>query len=157
MLSLVESRLGRFLDLCLVPLLVAAVFGVAVELRANDSDTPLIALEQSWNEAELRNDPMAVRLLVADDFVITQPDGSQMDKKQFLASIQDTSTHYDVLVSQDFKVRVAGQTAVVTGKYHEKGNTNGKRFDRWGYFTDTWILTNSTWRCIASHDSLAVK
>ncbi len=157
MLCFVASRLGRFLDLCLVPLLVAAVIGVAVEVRATENDTPLIALEQSWNEAELRNDPMAVRLLVADDFLITQPDGSQMDKKQFLASIQDKSTHYDLLVSQDFKVRVAGQTAIVTGKYHEKGNSNGKHFDRWGYFTDTWILSSSTWRCIASHDSLRVK
>src|SRR5205814_9968976 len=99
MLSRLEFRLARVLDLCLVPLLIAAVLAVAIKSQASPNDTPLIALEQSWNEAELRNDPMAVRRIVADEFVITQPDGSRMDKKQFLESIQDTSTHYDLLVS----------------------------------------------------------
>lgn len=157
MIAFMEKRVLRFLELCLVPLLMAAVLGVCAELRAGPPDTPLIALEQSWNEAELRNDPMAVRLILAEDFVITQPDGSRMDKNQFLESVQDTSTHYDLLVSQDFQVRVFGQTAVVTGSYHEKGKTRGKAFDRWGRFTDTWIFVNNTWRCFASHDSLATK
>lgn len=157
MIEFMEKRLRRLLEVCLVPLLFAAVLGVGAEVRAASSDTPLIALEQSWNEAELRNDPMAVKLILADDFLITQPDGSRMNKAQFLDSVQDTSTHYDLLVSQDFNVRVYGDTAVVTGSYHEKGKTHGKAFDRWGRFTDTWIFVHNTWRCFASHDSLAAR
>src|SRR5690348_3905693 len=98
----------------------------------------ILALENAWNQAELHNDPAALKLILTDDFLITEPDGSLLNKQQHMASAADTSYHYDVLVSEGFRVRVYGSVAVVTGTYHEVGSSKGKHFDRRGRFTDTW-------------------
>lgn len=117
----------------------------------------ILALENAWNQAELHNDPAALKLILTDDFLITEPDGSLLNKQQHMASAADTSYHYDVLVSEGFRVRVYGSVAVVTGTYHEVGSSKGKHFDRRGRFTDTWLRFGTSWQCAASHDSIPVK
>jgi ketosteroid isomerase-like protein len=117
----------------------------------------ILALENAWNQAELQHDPAALELILTDDFVITEPDGSLQTKLEHMTSTKDMSYHYDVLVSEGFRIKVYGTVAVVTGTYHEKGSSKGTHFDRRGRFTDTWIRLGGTWRCVASHDSLPVK
>jgi ketosteroid isomerase-like protein len=117
----------------------------------------ILALENAWNAAELQHDPGALDQLLTDDFVITEPDGTLQTKKEHMAFTKDKSYHYDLLVSEDFKIKVYGTVGVVTGTYHEKGKYKGKVFDRRGRFTDTWIKLNGMWHCVASHDSLPVK
>lgn len=117
----------------------------------------ILALENAWNQAELQHDPAALELLLTDDFVITEPDGTLENKREHMASIRDPSYHFDLLVSDGFRIKVYGTVAVVTGTYHEKGASKGIRFDRRGRFTDTWLRLSGTWRCVASHDSLPVK
>ncbi len=120
-------------------------------------ETQILALENAWNQAELHNDPAALKLILTDDFLITEPDGSLLNKQQHMVSAADTSYHYDVLVSEGFRVRVYGSVAVVTGTYHEVGSSKGKHFDRRGRFTDTWLRFGTSWQCAASHDSIPVK
>ena len=132
-----------------------AVFGQGSTHEADE--TQLVALENAWDQAELHNDPAALKLLLIDDFIITEPDGELMTKGQLMATTADRSYHYDVLVSEGYRVRVYGTVAVVTGTYHEKGSAKGKHFDRRGRFTDTWLKFGGGWQCAASHDSVAVK
>ena len=132
---------------CLLLLLVASV------LHAQ-SKTTIIALENSWNQAELHNDAHAVDMLLADDFVMTVADGYTMNKAAFLASVRDTWYHPDALQSENMEVHTYGNTAVVTGSYLEKGKDKGKAFERRGRFTDTWINFSGEWRCVASHFSV---
>ena len=120
-------------------------------------ETQILALENAWNQAELHNDPAALKLILTDDFVITEPDGSTIGKQGLMAVTGDKSYHYDVLVSEDFRARVYGTVAVVTGSYHEVGSSKGKHFDRRGRFTDTWLKFGPSWQCLASHDSIPVK
>ena len=135
---------------CFFPLL-------AVAQKAADPSAEILALENAWTQAEARNDADALDKLMADTVVITQPDGSMQTKAETLAYVRDKSNHWDTVVSESMKVYVYGDTAVVTGTYHEKGNNAGKPFDNNGIFTDTWIRRNGNWRCVAGHDSYAVK
>jgi ketosteroid isomerase-like protein len=114
--------------------------------------TRIIALENSWNQAELHNDAHAVDLLLADDFVMTVADGYTLNKAAMLASIRDTSYRPDVLQSENMEVHMYGITAIVTGSYLEKGKD--KPFERRGRFTDTWVNLAGEWRCVASHCSV---
>jgi len=132
-----------------------AVFGQGS--THEEDETQLVALENTWDQAELHNDPAALKMLSRDDFIITEPDGELMTKGQLMATTADRSYHYDVLVSEGYRVRVYGTAAVVTGTHHEKGSAKGKPFDRRGRFTDTWLKFGGGWQCAASHDSLAVK
>jgi ketosteroid isomerase-like protein len=131
--------------------------GVAQKNAHAGDESQIIALEHSWNQAELQHAPAALDLFLSDDFIITQPDGTLMNKEQFKTSVGDKSYHYDMLTSSDFKVRIIGDTAVVTGGYHEKGKDNRVPFDRRGRFTDTWLVQKGKWICVASHDSYPVQ
>ena len=137
----------RVFLICL-PLLLLSVF-----LRAQDKSR-IIALENSWNQAELHNDAHAVDLLLADDFVMTVADGYTLNKAALLASVRDTSYRPDVLQSENMEVHMYGNTAIVTGSYLEKGKDKGKPFERRGRFTDTWMNLAGAWRCVASHFSV---
>jgi len=130
---------------------------LAVAQKPTDSSTDIMALENAWTQAEIHNDAGALDKLLADAFVSTQPDGSIQTKAETVAYVQDKSNHWDNVVAENMKVHVDGDTAVVTGTYHEKGASAGKPFDNNGFFTDTWVRRKGKWLCIAGHDSYAVK
>jgi len=138
-------------------LLSCATFVRAQKNAHAGDESQIIALEHSWNQAELQHASSALDLFLSDDFIITQPDGSLMNKEDFKTSVTDQTYHYDVLTSGDFKVRILGDTAVVTGSYHEKCKDKHVPFDRRGRFTDTWVFQKGKWVCIASHDSYPVQ
>src|SRR5215469_9511401 len=119
-----------------------------------DDKSRIIALENSWNQAELHNDAHAVDMLLADDFVMTVADGYTMNKAAMLASVRDTSYRPEVLQSENMEVHMYASTAIVTGAYLEKGKDKGKSYERRGRFTDTWINLGGEWRCVASHFSV---
>lgn len=123
-------------------------------LATAEDKSRIMALENSWNQAELHNDAHAVDLLLADDFVMTVADGYTMNKSQTLASVRDTSYRPDVLQSDDMTVHMYGNTAIVTGAFLEKGKDKGKPFERRGRFTDTWVNLNGEWRCATSQFSV---
>jgi ketosteroid isomerase-like protein len=115
--------------------------------------TLLIALENSWNQAQLHHDSKALDGLVADTFISTDNDGGFQNKAQFLADNRDTSYAPTVMTNSDERVFFYDNTAVVAGVYHAKGTSKGKPFDHYGRFTDTWVFTKSKWLCVASHTS----
>jgi ketosteroid isomerase-like protein len=134
---------------------IAAVLWLAVPLLSVAQDsTKIIAMENLWNRAELDNDAPAVRLLLADDFIMTVAEGILYNKAQIVASVADKSYRPEVLQSTDLVVHSYGNTAVVTGAYYEKGVDKGKPWERRGRFTDTWLNLGGRWQCIASHFSV---
>lgn len=152
------NRIQRMRSICI---LLALILGLPLvfsgQTTQKGDEGQILALENAWNQAELQHDPAALELVLADDFVITEPDGSMQNKREHMAATRDPAYHYDLLVSDHFRIKVYDTVAVVTGAYHEKGSSKGVHFDRRGRFTDTWIRLGGTWRCVASHDSLPVK
>jgi ketosteroid isomerase-like protein len=131
---------------------------LVISLLAHAQDaSKILAMENAWNKAELHNDAAAVRLLLADDFVMTVAEGAIFNKAQILASIRSKSYQPDVLESSDMAVHSYGNTAVVTGAYHEKGVDQGRPWERRGRFTDTWVYLEGRWQCVASHFSVKPK
>jgi len=50
-----------------------------------------------------------------------------------------------------------GTTAVVTGAYHEKGNSGGKRYEYHDRLTDVWMKIDGRWQVISSHYSVPLR
>ena len=136
--------------------LISVVFAQTLS-RAQGDETKIIALENLWNQMQISHDADAMSKLLDTDFVLTDYDGSVMNKAQFLASIRDSSNQLTVEVSEDMKLHVHGETVIVTGATHEKGTLKGKPYQHQGRFTDTWIKKNGQWLCIASQLSLISK
>ncbi|HXN53954.1 MAG TPA: nuclear transport factor 2 family protein [Candidatus Acidoferrum sp.] len=125
--------------------------------QTDGDETKIIALENLWNQTQMAHDADAMGKMLDADFVLTDYDGSVLNKGQFLASIRDKSNQLTTEVSIDMKLHRHGDTVVVTGATHEKGTLKGKPYEHHGRFTDTWIKHDSQWLCIASQLSLIPK
>lgn len=141
----------------LIGLAIAASLSTAQDLSDSSSSqrnkSLLVALENAWNQAQLRHDSKALDGLVADTFISTDNDGTFMDKAAFLADNKDLSYAPSLITNTEQKVFLYGNTAVVAGIYHAKGLNKGKPFDHYGRFTDTWMYLNGKWVCLATHTS----
>ena len=91
---------------------------------------------------------------MADDFIITVEDGSTYGKEGYITHTADPSVHVDVAEMSDLRVRMHGNTAVVTGAYHEKGKSKGKDYEYRDRLTDVWMNVGGKWQVIASHYSV---
>ena len=141
---------------CCLASLVLALGGITAAAQQAD-ESKLLVLERLWNEAQVNRDASALRALVADSFIDTEYDGEVSNKAKFLADIKDPLFKPTSASIQDVKVNLLGNTAVITGNYHTKGTYQGRPYDHFGRFTDTWLLMGSTWQCVASHSSLVKK
>lgn len=117
----------------------------------------LLALEKMRNQAQLLRDSSALEGLVGERFLKTEWDGEVTNRNKFLADIRDPQFMPSVMSIQDVQVDLYGDTAVVTGTYHIKGSYQGKPYDHRGRFTDTWIVQDHKWQCVAGHSSLLKK
>jgi ketosteroid isomerase-like protein len=137
-------------------LFVLAMLGHA-SAQSDARESTLIVLEHLWNEAQVNRDASALNALVAERFINTEWDGELSDKVKFLADIKDPQFKPTSVNIQDLKVNLFGETAVVAGIYRTKGTYQNKPYDHVGRFTDTWVLDNGKWQCVASHTSLIKK
>jgi ketosteroid isomerase-like protein len=144
----------RVICSCLV--LAFVVTGLSAQ-QADPRETKLLVLERLWNEAQVHRDAAALDALVSSRFINTEYDGEVSDKQRFLADIRDPRFKPSLANIQDLKMNFFGDTAVVTGIYHTQGTFQGKPYDHFGRFTDTWIFDLGKWQCVASHTSLIKK
>jgi ketosteroid isomerase-like protein len=129
--------------------------GQASARDAKAERSMIIALENAWNQ--IHRDGEALNRLVTDSFVYTDWDGTLLNKSKFIADSKDPSVETTMVANDDVDVYFYPGVAVVTGQYHAKGTNQGRPFDHYGRFTDTWILSDGQWRCVASHTNLIKK
>jgi ketosteroid isomerase-like protein len=144
---------------CCCLLLAIAALGQAHAQKSKDDSqqTKLIVMEHLWNEAQVNRDARALDAMIGSQFVNTEYDGEVSDKAKFLADIKDPQFNLTSLNIQNLKVSMYADSAVVVGIYHTRGTYQGKPYDHFGRFTDTWVFTEGRWQCVASHTSLLKK
>ena len=125
--------------------------------QTDGDESKIIALENLWNQIQIAHDADAMEKMLDDDFVLTDFDGSVLNKAQFLITIRDKSNQLTLETTGDMKLHRHGDTVIVTGATHEKGTAKGKHYEHRGRFTDTWILRNGEWICVPSHLGLLSK
>jgi len=84
--------------------------------------------------------------LLADDFLNSNPDGSLVDRAQFLAQIARPATISN-REANDVRVRVMGDFAIIharTTYMHEGGRAGA------GRYTDIWARREGRWLCVAA-------
>ena len=125
--------------------------------QGSDAAAKILALENKWNLAYKQRDVAAMSSLLADDFIITVEDGNTYSKSGYIAHAGDSRTQVEVSELLDMKVRMHGNTAIVTGQYHEVGTEKGKSYEYHDRLTDTWMLLDGRWQVVASHYSVPLK
>ena len=108
----------------------------------------LLKLENEFARAVTSNDADALDELLADDWVIVEPDGSFIDKARFLGVIKSGALSHESMESTDLRVRIYGNTAVVTGLTATKGKFMGQDFASCERATDIFVKQSDRWQCV---------
>ena len=139
--------------------LLCLIAASSISLAAQEkSDAATIkALETKWTESYKERSIDILSSLLAEDFVITVEDGNIYSKAGYISHSADPATQVQVAELSDLKVRIHGDTAIVTGAYHERGESNGKRYEYHDRLTDVWMKVSGKWQVVASHYSVPTK
>jgi len=108
----------------------------------------LLKLENDFARAVTNNDADVVDGFLADDWIIVDPDGGMIDKARFLGVIKSGALSHEKMESADLRVRLYGNTAVVTGLTTTKGKFMGQDFTSCERATDIFVKQNDRWQCV---------
>ena len=111
----------------------------------------LLKLEKEFAEAIVKNDLEGIGRLVADDWIIIGAGGEIIDRARFFEVIKSGALTHDMMESEDFRVRVYGDSAVVTALTRAKGKFMGQEFSTQERATDVFVKLEGQWQCVLTH------
>jgi ketosteroid isomerase-like protein len=140
-----------------VAVLLAPSAATAQGSRAND-EKAVADLDTQYQAAVKNNDAETMSRILLDDFVLVLGNGTTYTKADLIKDAQSKQVTYERQDEEPGtqKVRVWGDTAVVTAKLWLKGTRDGKAFDRKLWFSDTYVRTPNGWRYAFGQASLSL-
>lgn len=115
----------------------------------------LITLAKDWADAIVSNDATRIGGFMADDWVIVSESGVSA-KEQFLSLVESGElTHSAMTGVSRPRIRVYGETAVLTARVTNTAHYMGQRFDADEWTTDVFVNRNGRWLCVLSHITAA--
>jgi ketosteroid isomerase-like protein len=86
--------------------------------------------------------------LLADDWTIVAPDGRIIDRSRFLEVIKSGALSHEKMESEDVRVQIYENTAIVTALTTSKGKFMGQEFTSLERATDIFVKQNDRWQCV---------
>jgi uncharacterized protein (TIGR02246 family) len=119
---------------------------MTTQSMASDLET-LARLNNDYVNAVQTSDVARFGEILAEDFLCSLPDGSLLNRAQFLTHTARPSTVMD-LHAQDVNVRMLGDVAIIHGRttYTLPGGGSGS-----GRYTDVWVRRDGRWLAVAAH------
>lgn len=107
----------------------------------------------SHHEALRSRDVAALARVLSDDYVSTQTEGIVLDKAQELEKARTSDSRYEAFGFDEVRVRIYGQTAVVTSRLTYRGIFRGGTFAGRNRRTSVWVRSPQGWRLVAQHNT----
>lgn len=85
-------------------------------VRPPAAEAELKKLEREWFDGVAKGDAEALKRILADDFAALNDDGSFINKTKMIESLQAGLVKLDAIRTDEFNLRLYGNTAVVTGR-----------------------------------------
>lgn len=115
----------------------------------------LLVIDDDWWRAIVSNDAERIGSFMADDWVIVS-DSGVASKEQFLSFVRSGElTHSAMDRVSDARVRVYGDSAVLTSRVTNTAHYGGRRFDADEWTTDVFVRRDGHWLCVLSHITAA--
>ena len=113
---------------------------------ASDLDQ-LLDLNRDYIRSVQHSDVRRFDEILADDFLCSNPDGSLVDRKAFLAQTARPVTISN-LEARDVNVRLMGDFAIIHARttYTLPDGREGT-----GRYTDVWARSDGRWRAVSAH------
>ena len=113
----------------------------------NDDLALLAELNADYVASVQKGDVARFQDLLAEDFRCSNPDGSIVDKKGFLAQTARPVTIRG-LEPHQVEIRLFGDVAIIHAQTQYR-TSHGE--PRHGRYTDIWVKRDGTWKAVAAH------
>jgi ketosteroid isomerase-like protein len=131
---------------------------VASDINASSEEDikTVAALDTKYQAAVKANDPATMDQILADEFILVNGRGKVSTKTDLIESARKKEITYERQDEEpgSQKVRVWGDTAVVTALLWIKAVQAGKTIDYKLWFSDTYVRTPAGWRYVFGQASL---
>lgn len=117
--------------------------------RLSKEEREVLAANREWADAMVRGDAAALERLFHDELVVTSGNGTVRDKAGELkdAGPSDIKTYF--FNTEDVRVRVYDDAAVVTGHARWRINYKGRDVDNERRYTSLYVKEKGRWRMVA--------
>lgn len=109
----------------------------------------ILALEERRCAAMAANDVAVLEKLFHDDLIYTHSSAVVDTRASYLDTLKNGHTRYHSVQRSDEKVRVCGDTALVTGRAIIDVTVKGEKKHLDTRFLDVWTKTPQGWKFIA--------
>jgi ketosteroid isomerase-like protein len=105
------------------------------------------ALNSDYIRSVQQGDVRRFDQILAEDFLCSNPDGSLVDKRQFL---EQTARPVSItgLAADEVRVRLFGDVAIIHGRTSYATATGEQRHGR---YTDVWARRGGSWLAVSAH------
>lgn len=128
---------------------VVASQGTRIDPNEAEAKQELTKLQSEWDDAMVKTDMKACERILGDDYVGTDPEGHVFSKSDAIAGLKSGEEVITSAATDELKISVYGNTAVVTGRYTAKGKSKGKEWSGPYRFTNTWVKREGRWQVVA--------
>jgi ketosteroid isomerase-like protein len=135
----------------LKPLLLTVVVPAPANPSVQDDVRAVTLLNERYQKAVLQSDAATMDAILADDFVLYSSSGAEFSKKDLLADARRKDLTYQRNECLNVRVRVWGDTAVVTASLWEAGVDKGTKFNHKVDFADVYVRTPTGWKYVVGH------
>jgi len=120
-------------------------------MKTSERQEELLKIEKEFAQAIVSNDLEGIGRIVADEWIIIDPNGEIVDRTRFFEVIKSGALTHEMMESEDLRVRVYGDSAVVTAVTRTKGAFMGQNFSTQERATDVFVKRDGRWQCVLTH------
>lgn len=132
-----------------VTLSLLMTVSVAAQSSGGSTEEQIEKLENDRAQAVIKRDMDALDKMTSDDYTIIDRSGRMRDKQATMAGIKSGDIKVTSNKLSDLKVRVYGDTAVVTGRSDTEGSNNGTSMNGPVRFTRVYVKKDGQWQSVA--------
>src|SRR5580700_8782191 len=140
----------NFLALILV---AGSVVAPAAMASVGPTAENALAAEKEVSQALLTSNTDALGRLLAADWIVVSTQGAIADRQAFIAAIKSGVFTRKTMDLSEPRVKIYGNTAVVTTQLKTSGTIGGKDFDVAERQTDVLVWTDGAWKSVLLHET----
>ena len=144
----------KYIFLLLILTVSFAAFGQTKSAETGTAEQEVRKLEREWLDAYEKFDVEAMNRIVADDFLITFPEGGMQAKAQIIENLKrarSANSPANKFHTEDVQAKVYGDTVILIGRVITEGQREGKAMREENRYTDTYVKRQGRWQVVASH------
>jgi ketosteroid isomerase-like protein len=131
---------------------IALLFVLAtlcISAAAQNVEDQIKKLETDRAAAVVKGDTATLDKQTSDDYTLINMNGQVSDKAQMIEGFKSGKNKLSSDEVSDMKVRLYGDTAIVTGKVAVKGMMGGKDVTGQALFTRVYVKKGGQWQSVA--------